>query len=246
MFGTRAVARGTLVPAEAGVRVVLERRDGGAWRFMRSSRTDWAGRFVDRRPPRAERRLARPRRRRPLDACTARRRAAALGPGPEPGRRSSARRSSSGDADDGRPLASSSPSSVTGARSRRSRLRGCAADRPDAGRRRVHRSASSSMERDVRPVARDRAHALVRLDRPGRRSRSAPGSRSCTSTYRRRRRASARSSSTRSSPSRRRVGSTGPAPSTPRPGVRSRRTSSRRRATAARGRTSRCRRAGRS
>ena len=46
VFGARALARGALVPAESGARVVLERRDGTAWRFVTSARTDRTGRFA--------------------------------------------------------------------------------------------------------------------------------------------------------------------------------------------------------
>jgi hypothetical protein len=45
VFGRRAVARGVLVPAEPGSRVVLERRLGSAWQSVSTARTDSAGRF---------------------------------------------------------------------------------------------------------------------------------------------------------------------------------------------------------
>ena len=38
-FGKRAVARGALVPAEAGARVVIERRAGSSWQVVTSART---------------------------------------------------------------------------------------------------------------------------------------------------------------------------------------------------------------
>jgi PKD domain-containing protein/L,D-transpeptidase-like protein/putative peptidoglycan binding protein len=45
VFGKRAVARGVLVPAEPGSRVVIERRLGSAWQALSTARTDSAGRF---------------------------------------------------------------------------------------------------------------------------------------------------------------------------------------------------------
>jgi PKD domain/L,D-transpeptidase catalytic domain/Putative peptidoglycan binding domain len=48
VFGGRAVAHGVLVPAEAGLPVVLERRLGSAWQVLSTARTDVAGRFTAR------------------------------------------------------------------------------------------------------------------------------------------------------------------------------------------------------
>jgi hypothetical protein len=45
VFGNRVVARGALVPAAPGARVMLERRSGSSWQAVRSARTDSAGRF---------------------------------------------------------------------------------------------------------------------------------------------------------------------------------------------------------
>jgi N-acetylmuramoyl-L-alanine amidase len=45
VFGNRVVARGVLVPAAPGARVVLERRGGSSWQPVASARTDSAGRF---------------------------------------------------------------------------------------------------------------------------------------------------------------------------------------------------------
>ncbi len=45
VFGGRAVAHGRIVPAQAGQRVVLERRAGSSWQGVVSARTDSAGRF---------------------------------------------------------------------------------------------------------------------------------------------------------------------------------------------------------
>jgi L,D-transpeptidase catalytic domain/Putative peptidoglycan binding domain len=50
-FGKRMITRGALAPAEAGVRVVIERRLGSSWRFVTSARTDSAGRFNARVRP---------------------------------------------------------------------------------------------------------------------------------------------------------------------------------------------------
>ena len=51
VFGKRAVARGVLVPAEPGFRVVLERRLGSVWQTLSTARTDSAGRFNARLLP---------------------------------------------------------------------------------------------------------------------------------------------------------------------------------------------------
>jgi hypothetical protein len=51
VFGKRAVARGVLVPAEPGLRVVLERRAGTAWQAVSTARADSAGRFNARLLP---------------------------------------------------------------------------------------------------------------------------------------------------------------------------------------------------
>jgi hypothetical protein len=48
LFGDRSVARGQLVPAEPGVRVVLERRAGPAWTVVTAAATDPGGRFEAR------------------------------------------------------------------------------------------------------------------------------------------------------------------------------------------------------
>ena len=45
VFGNRVVARGALVPAAPGARVMLERRGGSSWQAVTSARTDSAGRF---------------------------------------------------------------------------------------------------------------------------------------------------------------------------------------------------------
>ena len=245
VFGTRAVARGALVPAEAGVRVVLERRDGGAWRFMRSSRTDWAGRFVAGvRPARSGVWRAR--------AADVRSTPAQLDVSPQ-----LSAQAGTGTAFVGAPLVvrarprTTARLLVTVLRDGRevAQVRGAADARlivptPGVGAftARIELDGNA-MSVPLHAAARTLSYGSTgqdvrRAPHPARAaSRPRPGAVDD---------ASARSSSTASSPSRRRAGSTGPAPSTTRPGVRSRRTSSRRRATAARGRTSRSRRAGRS
>jgi PKD repeat protein len=51
VFGRRAIARGTLVPARAGAAVVIERRSAGSWSRIASATTDSAGRFNARLRP---------------------------------------------------------------------------------------------------------------------------------------------------------------------------------------------------
>jgi PKD repeat protein len=51
VFGRRAIARGTLVPARAGAAVLIERRSAEGWLRIAAARTDSAGRFRARLRP---------------------------------------------------------------------------------------------------------------------------------------------------------------------------------------------------
>ncbi len=196
VFGKRTVLHGALVPGERGARVVLERRAGSSWQPVQSVTTDALGRFHFSLLPgqSGDWRARRDELRSPKASLT-------VAPQVHVETRA-------GTAFLGAPIVvtCSAAPGCGGPRDRApGRPRGRASDRggraavhrPDAGDGAVRRARRGRRPHGLRPAQSRRAHAVGRLDGPGRAGAAGAASGAPRARTRLLRRRSARSSTTR-------------------------------------------------